>query len=44
MDFGVENLITNQRKFEKALTCGSCICCKREAYIHISRIRAEDIV
>ena len=44
MDVGVEKLITNQRKFEQALSCGACFCCKAEAYIHISRISPEDVV
>ena len=47
MDVGVEKLITNQRKFEQALTCGACFCCRAEAFIHNvghSRIRPEDVV
>ena len=36
MDVGVEKLITNQRKFEQALSCGACFCCKAEAYISFS--------
>ena len=45
LEFGVEDRVTNQRKFEDALTCGSCFCCKREAYIHIIRtITTENVV
>ena len=44
MDVGVEKLITNQRKFEQALTWGACFCCRAVAYIHTSRIRPEDVI
>ena len=44
MEVGVDKEVTNQRKFERALTCGSCVCCRRQAFIHISRVGAEERV
>ena len=44
LEFGVEDRVTNIRRFEDALTCGSCFCCRREAYIHIRNINMENIV